>query len=81
MLSFPPSNLLNSKCRAVVKSGERWACIRRYFLQIWPTTLVGEVPGLEEVLGVEIAWSIPKSVAIIFLAAIYLRAKGSVERP
>ena len=22
----------------------------------WPSTLVGELPGLEEVLGLEIAW-------------------------
>ena len=76
MLSFPPSNLRNSKRRAVVESGECWACIRRYFLRIWPATLVGEVPRLEEVLGLEIDFlrldgiSILKLVALVFLAAI-----------
>ena len=36
------------------KGGEvsSYTCILQYFLQIWPAALVGEVPGLVEVLGV-----------------------------
>ena len=50
------------------------------FSESWPATLVGELPGLEEVLGLEksLGWrSVPTSVALIFLA----QGISSVERP
>ena len=83
MLSFPPSNLCNSKRRAVVESGECWACIWRYFLRIWPATLVGEVPGLE-VLGLEIVfllgWRFYTEIGSTRLPCCHLPGKRSVER-
>ena len=54
MLSFIPSELRKSKRRTVVENGECCTCIRRYFLQIWPAPLVGEVPRLVEVLGLPV---------------------------
>jgi len=54
MLSFLPSELRKSKHRTVVESGECCTCIWRYFLQIWPAPLVGEVPRLVEVLGLPV---------------------------
>ena len=55
MLSFPPSNLRNSHC-AVVENGECWLASGDTFSESGPATLVGELPGLEDVLGLEIAW-------------------------
>ena len=49
---IPSLQLMQSKRRTVVESGKRYTCILQYFLQIWPAALVGEVPGLVEVLGV-----------------------------
>ena len=71
MLLFPPSKLRNSKCRAVVESGECWFASGDPFSESGPATLVGEVIGLEEVLVLEIAWMAflyLTSVALIFLA-------------
>ena len=53
MLSFPPSNLRNSRC-TVVESGKCWLASGDTFSESGPATLVGELPGLEEVLGLEI---------------------------
>ena len=46
-----------SSCCAVVESGECWLASGDTFSESGPATLVGEVhvPGLEEVLGLEIA--------------------------
>ena len=61
MLSFPPSNLHNSKqqmssCCAVVESSECWFASGNTFSESGPATPVREVPRLEEVLGLEITW-------------------------
>ena len=45
-----------SSCCAVVESGECWLASGDTFSESGPATLVGEVPGLKEVLGLEIAW-------------------------
>ena len=45
-----------SSCCAVIESGEHWLASGDTFSESGPATLVGELPGLEEVLGLEIAW-------------------------
>ena len=55
--SYWAGNLRKSKHRAVVESHKCCTCIRRYFLRIWPATLIGVVPRLVEVLVlVDFAW-------------------------
>ena len=58
MLSFPLqlTQQRTSSCCAVVESGECWLASGDTSSESGPATLVGEVPGLEEVLGLEIAW-------------------------